>query len=105
MGAIVSILCFTLMAGVFATRTAKLASDSEPFFSSTSQRQTEAIDLWWLGFMFAISDIPPEVGIVNAHKVSWSSKSDEKAYTEPIRLIDCDIMQPDESNNPAFEIS
>ena len=64
LGAIVSIICFALMAGFFAVRTGKLASDSEPFFSSTSQRQTEEIDLWKLGFMFAISDIPKEIGTV-----------------------------------------
>ena len=92
------------MAGFFATRTAKLTSDSEPFFSSTSQRQTEAIDLWQLGFMFAISDVPPEVGTVKAYKVSWSAQSNEKAL-DPIRLINCDSMQPEESNNSAFEIS
>ena len=73
-GAIVSIFCFTLMAGFFATRTAKLAADSEPFFSSTSQTQRDAVDLWKLGFMFAISVIPTRIGSVEAYRVRWSDQ-------------------------------
>ena len=93
------------MAGFFTVRTGKLASDEEPFFSSTSQRQTEEIDLWDLGFMFAISEIPKEIGTVQAQKISWSPNSNEKAYSEPITLTNCATMQKEESNNAAFEIS
>ena len=55
--------------------------------------------------MFAISDIPAEIGTVHAHKVSWSPNSYEKAYSEPITLTNCDSMQKEASNNAAFEIS
>ena len=36
LGAFVSLICMCLIAGFLAVRTTKLASDSEPFFSSTS---------------------------------------------------------------------
>ena len=64
LGAAVSIFCLALMAGFLVVRTAKLASDEEPFFSSISLKQTEAIDLWKLGFMFAIQSIPREIGTI-----------------------------------------
>ena len=55
--------------------------------------------------MFAISEIPKEIGTVQAQKISWSPNSNEKAYSEPITLTDCATMQKEASNNAAFEIS
>ena len=97
------------MAAFLAVRTAKLASDSEPFFSSTSQRQTEAVDLWELGFMFAISEISPEIGTIEAYQVTWASRGSEQVKT-PIKMVNCDELlaggsHEGQSNNSAFGIS
>ena len=34
------------------------------------------IDLWQLGFMFAIQDVPPQVGKLQAFHVSWPNGSE-----------------------------
>ena len=46
--------------------------------------------MWQLGFMFAIEDVPLEIGTVHAEKVNWSVNSNEKATSESIALKNCD---------------
>ncbi len=38
--------------------------------------------------MFAIQDVPPQVGKFKAYHVSWPSGTNEKIQT-PIELVDC----------------
>ena len=49
----------------------KLFDDLDPFFSSTTKVQEERIDLFELGFMFAVADIDPTVGTYYAYHAVW----------------------------------
>ena len=56
-GGFISILCLFLLGSFFITRTSKVLSMSDPFFSMTVQVQEEegqVVDLWDLGLYFAI---------------------------------------------------
>ena len=44
----------------------KLADDPDPFFSSTIIESDEKIDLWELGYTFAIENIDPSLGTIAA---------------------------------------
>ena len=53
LGATVSIFCFLLMLAFFLVRTAKLVTEEEPLVMKSTLAQSD-IDLWSLGFMFAV---------------------------------------------------
>jgi len=51
----------------------KIKGREEPFFSMTSMAAEEkAIDLWELGFMFAVEQPDPRVGHIDVKSVSWN---------------------------------
>ena len=55
-------------------RTNKLISANDPFFSMTTlalEELNDPIDLWELGFMFAIEDIDPRIGRIEVTHRSW----------------------------------
>ena len=63
LGAIVSIFCFLLMLAFFLVRTSKLVTEEEPLVSMATLAQSD-IDLWSLGFMFAVENVPASIGTV-----------------------------------------
>ncbi len=68
-----SLVCIVLMIAFVSVRTLKLVSKNDPFFMSTDEIEDNLIDLWDLGFMFAIQDVSPQVGKVEAYHISWPS--------------------------------
>ena len=93
LGAVLSLICGIIILIFIFARTVKLMNDRAPFFSSTELVHTEGIDLWERGFMFAVEDIPPEVGTLSAHLASWD-KDDADAVKTPIELVDCKELLP-----------
>ena len=65
------------MIAFFTVRTLKLVTASGPVFSSTYSAQTEMIDLWELGFMFAIEDIDPKIGRIEAELFTWEKDTSD----------------------------
>ena len=72
-GATISLLCGTLFLTFFVIQTMKIKGREEPFFSMTSMAAEEkALDLWELGFMFAVEQPDPRVGHIDVKSVSWN---------------------------------
>ena len=95
LGASISILCFILMMMFLTLRTMKLIDDKEPFFSSTTFYSDQMIDLWELGFTFAIENIDPTFGSVYAYHTKWGADEDRSQRIEtPINLVDCNELSP-----------
>ena len=44
--------------------------------------------------MFAISEISPEIGSVEAHHVTWPHNSGREKKKRPIRLVSCNELLP-----------
>jgi len=66
-GAIISLICSIALIAFLVVQTQKLISKEDPFFSmTTSSKVTDTIDLWELGFIFAIENIDPKVGRIEA---------------------------------------
>ena len=76
-------------------RTMKLIDDQDPFFSSTIIQSDEKIDLWELGYTFAIENIDPSLGTVYAEHVTWGTNEDRnQRVATPITLVDCKELLP-----------
>ena len=95
------------MLSFFVVRTKKLISKDDPFFSMTTlAKENESIDLWQLGFMFAIDDIDPRIGHLTATHTRWNNDDEGKIDT-PIKMVPCsELLQGGNfeqgSNNEAF---
>ena len=64
-GVVVSILCLIFVLTFIFTRTIKIASKSDPFFSMARKSNVNGlVDLQQLGYMFAIEYIDPSVGTI-----------------------------------------
>ena len=62
-----TLLTAALMLSFTVVRTLKLVSKDDPFFSMLAMAADEVeVDLWDLGFMFAIDNLDPRVGRVSA---------------------------------------
>ena len=73
----------------------KLNDDQDPFFSSTIIQSDEKIDLWELGFTFAIENIDASLGTIYAQHVTWGLNQDRSQRVEtPITLVDCKELLP-----------
>ncbi len=59
MGGCISLISIFAMLVFITLRTLKLVTKNDPIVMSTDQIESNAIDLWDLGFMFAIEDVPP----------------------------------------------
>ena len=59
-----------------AVRTVTLVTRTDPLYMSIIEIEENMIDLWQLGFMFAIQDVPPQVGKLQAFHVSWPNGSE-----------------------------
>ena len=81
------------MFGFFAVRTAKLISDEDPVFSSAQQFQGYEIDLWKMGFMFAVTQIAPEIGTIEAYQATWFQDGEKQKEKKQIKLVSCDELQ------------
>ena len=69
----------------------KLISASDPFFSMTRQANHASqgpIDLWALGFMFAVEKIDPRIGRITV-TYQQRNKSDSTRTETPIKMVDC----------------
>lgn len=75
-GASVSLTCALLMIAFLITRTWKLLEDDDPAVSSLYRLHQEEIDLWAQGFMFAITEIPPEYGHIEVYHSNWKLQTE-----------------------------
>ena len=97
-----------LMIAFVAQRTSKLISRDDPFVTMTSSSNDDSlVELGKQGFMFAISDVDPKVGTLEAHYIK-RSKNKEYGF-EPIELVQCEEFLPGgkhegKSNNELFDI-
>ena len=65
-------ICLILTIVFTTVRTMKLFDDQDPFFSSTTKVNYDQIDLFELGFTFAVGDIDPTVGTWFALHAVWN---------------------------------
>ena len=73
LGSIITILCATLFFSFFVVQTNKMIAQDDPFFSMTTVAlEDQVVDLWQLGFMFAVEDIDPRIGRLEAEYTRWS---------------------------------
>ena len=87
-------------------RTIKLASGDDPFFSMTLlPSDNEAIDLWKLDFMFAIEDLDPRVGRIEANHVVWDFRGEKSnKQRSKLDLIDCnEYLKEDGTHKDKFK--
>ena len=71
------------------------------------QVQRDEIDLWQLGFMFAIEDIDPSIGRIEANLISWQANTSNPEST-PVTLVSCKELQAGglyegQTNNEALD--
>ena len=67
-GLIVSLMSLAFLGLVAYTRTVKLLTGEDPLFQMAIEPYESAtIDLWELGFMFAVENMDPKVGRVEVN--------------------------------------
>ena len=100
------------MLSFMLVRTSKLISAEDPFFSMTTQVRedtTNPIDLWKLGFMFAVEQVEPRIGRIEVNYQSWSKDSHVIDQSTPVKMVPCSQLAPGEPyehklNNKAFDV-
>ena len=71
----------------------------EPYESAT-------IDLWELGFMFAVENMDPKVGRVEVNQVHYESGEEIIKYVTPLELVRCEeLWKKNAFNNQNFQYS
>ena len=91
------------MMSFMIVQTKKLISMDDPFFSMTKVfAETQIVDLWQLGFMFALEDIDPRYGRIRAFQKTRFGK-DGSSTEEEIKMVSCDNPEY-VPNNPAFSV-
>ena len=93
----ITIACAIMMLIFMFIRTSKLFSASDPFFTMTAQAledTNEFIDLWELGFMFAVEDIDPRIGRVEVSHSSWFRNNEANDKYTPIKMVPCSELAP-----------
>ena len=59
-GALITSIMYALFISFLVVRTMKLVSAEDPFLSTmTTEAEEGAVDLWELGFYFAVEDVEP----------------------------------------------
>ena len=97
-----------MLLSFIAVRTQKLISKNDPFFSMTpAAKENQSLDLWLLGFMFAIKDVDPRIGHIDVDYYSWKKGEDRKSTK--IQMVPCsELLQggshEQDSNNEVFGI-
>ena len=66
-------------------------TDQIHYFSETRQSMQESIELSELGFTFAVQDLQPNLGRIQAYQVKWSGTDGLKTKS-PIDLVECDSL-------------
>ena len=69
-------------------------TDSIEYLSEPRQDMNERIDFQSLGFSFAIDNLEPRFGKIEATQVSWSGINSAEKKKQPIDLKLCDALQP-----------
>ena len=68
--------------------------------------ENETIDLWSLGFMFAVENIDPKVGRIEIQQVFYESGDEIVKRTEPLELVDCEqLFEGKGFNNKNFNLA
>ena len=68
-------------------------TDPIAYLSETRQNMHEPINLNDLGFTFAVENIEPKIGQIEAYQYHWDSFDGIKRKT-PIKLLPCDKLEP-----------
>ena len=107
-GTVVSIFCLILMTAMIAARTQKITTGSDPFFSMSEISKGDlAIDMWELGFMFAVEKLDPAAGSL---QVAYETMGKDIDFnSQEIKLVDCTELLPggeyeSELNNAQFDL-
>ena len=107
-GATISLVCITLMIAFVSVRTKKLISRDDPLLTTTNNSHRDSlVRLGEQGFMFAIMDVDPRIGQIQAE---WHQRRfEERSSTRELELADCREFLPGgrhegKSNNQLFEI-
>ena len=69
-------------------------TDSIEYLSEPRQDMNERIDFQSLGFSFAIDNLEPRFGKIEATQVSWSGTNSAERKEQPIDLKFCDALEP-----------
>ena len=91
LGATITLLLYFALLSFVGQRTMKLISANDPFFSMTRQANDASqgpIDLWALGFMFAVENIDPRYGRITVTYHQWN-RANSIATEIPIKMVDC----------------
>ena len=99
LGGFVSIFSMILILLFTTISATKLFGHLEPFFSSTTKVKDvdNPIDLWKLGFMFAIDTIDPKVGTIEVAHFKKNLREDMKKTK--IEMVDCSTLFGEEGNS------
>ena len=92
LGGCASIFAFVLMLTFLGVSTGKLVGHLDPFFSSSIEVMdpSEEINLWEMGFMFAVEKIDPSVGTIMAFRAVNDPEGNE--IRDPVQFSDCDEL-------------
>ena len=90
-GAIMTILIFSLCTAFLIVRTLKLVNYDDPYLSTTTtDAEGIEIDLYALQFYFAVEKPDPRVGRVSVYQTDWLGFGDRSGKTVyDIEMIDC----------------
>ena len=93
----ITIACAIMMLIFMFIRTSKLISESDPFFTMTTQALEDSndfIDLWELGFMFAVEKIDPRIGRIEVEHASRFRNNEANDKKTPIKMVPCSELAP-----------
>ena len=75
-GIVISLLAMILFASFFIVRTIKLLESDDPVIQHTVvNNEGEEIDLWKLGYFFAITEIDPRIATLKVTHTSWDAET------------------------------
>ena len=70
MGGVATVLCGVVFLFMFTIKTTELVGKTDPFlFMLDVESNAEPIDLYGLGYVFAIEKVEPEVGSISVEQV------------------------------------
>ena len=73
--------------------------------------ESDQIDLWSLGYMFAIQNVDPRIGFIEVLQTNKFHQGQTSGRIKtPIQMVECSMLQEgglyaDELNNPKFNIT
>ena len=107
-GAAISLICIILMLALVFMRTSKLIIRDDPLLTTTnSAKEDSNVRLGEQGFMFAVQNVSPRIGVITA--ILQEMQYTEDLERTNIELADCREFMPGglhegKSNNYLFEI-